>query len=73
MSSKRPPVPPMVIEVPVDELRRLSNVLEDGNKAALTTHSHEAVRELVKAQGRARDILRQMFARPRRIASEGSA
>jgi hypothetical protein len=66
MSTRKPPVPPVIVEVPVDELRAAQRVLKT---AALTTD----VRSIVSAQVQVLSLLTQMLMRPRRIAQGGGA
>jgi hypothetical protein len=75
MSDRKPPsyarasgtTPPLVIEVSVDELRRLDTLLSQAGKASVT--QHDGARHLVAAHIQAREMLRTLFERPRRIAS----
>lgn len=56
---QRAPVPRVVVEVPVDELRQLMALLKTGEGGG--------VRRLVDAHCAAKDLVAAMFARPRRM------
>ena len=62
--SRKPPVPPIVVEVPVDEIQEAQRLLRSAGDAA-------RVQTLVDAHIRVRELLTRMLTRPRRMPAGG--
>lgn len=64
MSTRRPPVPKIVVEVSVDELRAAQRLLR-------TAGASNRVSEIVSAHCAVLDTLTRMLGRPRRLPATG--